>query len=86
MTWLGECIHVKALSSLKSIIDSYPNPELINDGPETAPSKRLKNLILGYDKPLYGAYIALENGLNSVIDKCPRFRSWLQKLEGMVKE
>ncbi|MBX9891544.1 MAG: DUF4276 family protein [Chitinophagaceae bacterium] len=71
----------KALSELKEIVDTYQNPELINDGPETAPSKRLKKIIPGYDKPLYGSYIALENGLESIINKCPRFRNWLEILE-----
>jgi hypothetical protein len=76
----------KALAALKAIIDKHANPELINDGPDTAPSKRLIKIVPGYDKPLYGAYIALENGLDSIISKCPRFRAWLEKLEAKVKE
>lgn len=74
------------LAELKAIVDGYENPELINDGPETAPSKRLKRIIPGYDKPLYGAYIALENGLDSIIGKCPRFRNWLKILEAKVRQ
>jgi Domain of unknown function (DUF4276) len=76
----------KVLAKLKEIVEGYPNPELINEGGETAPSKRLKKIIKGYDKPLYGAYIALENGLDSIINKCPRFKGWLEKLEVKVKE
>lgn len=75
----------KVLEELKAIVDGYQNPELINDGPETAPSMRLKRIIPGYDKPLYGAYIALENGLDSIINKCPRFRNWLEVLEAKIK-
>ncbi|MFL9485022.1 DUF4276 family protein [Chitinophagaceae bacterium LWZ2-11] len=78
--------NAKDLAELKSIIDKYPNPELINNGPETAPSKRLKRIITGYDKPLYGAYIALANGLDSIINKCPRFKEWLDKLETEAKK
>jgi hypothetical protein len=76
----------EVLAALKLIVDGYPNPELINDGPETAPSKRLKRIIPGYDKVLYGAYIALENGLDLIINKCPRFKNWLEVLEAKVKE
>ena len=76
----------KSLTALKLIVDGYANPELINDGYETAPSKRLKRIIAGYNKPLYGAYIALENGLASIINKCPRFKAWLIKLEAKVSE
>lgn len=78
--------NAEVLAALKVIVDGYPNPELINDGPETAPSKRLKRIIPGYDKPLYGVYIALENGLDSIINKCPRFKNWLEVLEAKVKE
>lgn len=76
----------RALAELKSIIENYPNPELINDGAETSPSQRLKRIVSAYNKPLYGAYIALENGLNSIINKCPRFRGWLERLEAKVIE
>ncbi len=78
--------NAEVLAALKVIVDGYPNPELINDGPETPPSKRLKRIIPGYDKLLYGAYIALENGLDSIINKCPRFKNWLEVLEAKVKE
>jgi hypothetical protein len=74
------------LQKIQVIIDSYPNPELINDGAETAPSKRLKTILPGYKKTIYGAYIALDNGLNSILEKCPRFKTWLEKLEAKVKE
>src|SRR5690606_21183670 len=36
----------------------YQNPELINDSPITAPSKRLEQIIKGYSKVLHGHYIA----------------------------
>jgi Domain of unknown function (DUF4276) len=69
------------LATLQGIVDAFPNPELINDSPLTAPSKRLLQHIPGYQKPLYGAYIALENGLNLILDRCPRFRAWVSRLE-----
>ncbi|MBK7254251.1 MAG: DUF4276 family protein [Ignavibacteria bacterium] len=62
------------ISELQEILINYPNPELINEGSITAPSKRLSNIIPGYRKPLYGPIIALENTLESVLEKCPRFK------------
>lgn len=76
----------KSIELLKGVIDKYPNPELINDGAETAPSKRILKIIPGYKKPLHGAYIALDNGLESIINKCPRFKAWLETLKAKVKE
>jgi hypothetical protein len=74
--------HIKAASkaAIAAIILAYPNPELINNGPTTAPSKRLKSLIYRYKKPFHGPLIALENGINSVLAKCPRFNVWVHEL------
>jgi len=66
------------LRELKQIIIDYPNPELINEGPDTAPGKRLSKLIPDYSKPLYGNFIALENGFDIILEKCPRFKNWVE--------
>lgn len=71
---------------LLDIIDKFPNPEMINDRPEFAPSKRLERLIPNYRKPLYGSMIALENGFPAIMDKCPRFRNWIETLIKRMKE
>lgn len=39
---------------IRTVIDNFPNPEDINDSPETAPSKRMQRLIQGYNKVTYG--------------------------------
>ncbi|MFN7119704.1 MAG: DUF4276 family protein [Saprospiraceae bacterium] len=67
-------------NELIKIINEYPNPELIDEGTETAPSKRLQKLIPGYEKPLFGPMIALENGIESMLQKCPRFNEWIHLL------
>ncbi len=65
---------------LGDTVDQFSNPELINDRPEFAPSQRLARLIPEYQKPLYGTMIALENGFESILQKCPRFRNWIEML------
>lgn len=55
--------------------------EDINNGPQTAPSKRLLATIKGYDKIVYGACLAHEIGLPTIRQKCPRFSAWLERLE-----
>ena len=69
------------MASIKQIIDSFPNPEMINDGPNTAPSKRLINLIPRYRKVYHGSEIASENGIQSILDKCPRFSNWIENIK-----
>jgi hypothetical protein len=76
---IGKCDE-KAITLLRTIIEQHPNPEQINDGPLTAPSKRLKAMIPRYDKVLDGNYIALENGIQAILDRCPRFRNWVETL------
>ena len=64
-----------------SVTDS--NPELINDGVETAPSKRILSLCNSYDKVLDGVLILKEIGLNKIRSECFHFNEWLTKLEGL---
>jgi hypothetical protein len=66
---------------IQDIIREFPNPEWINDRPNLAPSKRLISLITPkYEKPFHGNYIALTNGFDAILDKCPRFKNWIEIL------
>ena len=62
------------------IIKKYPNPEEINDNPTTSPANRLKNICPTYNKILEGNSIALEVGLDKILEKCPRFKAWIDSL------
>jgi hypothetical protein len=68
---------------LAQTIQSYPNPEDINTGRETAPSKRLERYILGYNKIVYGSLLAQDIGLDAIRAKSPRFNQWLTKVEAI---
>ena len=57
------------------------NPELINEGPETAPSKQILALCNSYDKVLDGVLILKEIGLNKMRKECSHFNEWLTILE-----
>lgn len=70
----------KMYSETKNIVDKYSNPEDINSAPETAPSKRLLAINQKYDKVLEGNLIALEVGINEMLNKCPRFANWVNSL------
>ena len=62
------------------IVSSYENPEDINSSPEGAPSKRLLALKSDYNKVLEGNLIALEVGIMSMLEKCPRFNRWITQI------
>lgn len=72
---------IQNIKDLEKTITLNPNPEMINDSPETAPSKRLEKYIPGYNKRIYGAIIAECIGLKDIRAKCPRFNNWISVLE-----
>lgn len=75
-----QAISKAKLNTAQYILNHFPNPELINDGTETAPSVRLKKIIPRYHKKVHGPFIALENGINVVLAKCPRFKNWIDAI------
>lgn len=71
-------------TEFQKIRDEFETPEEINDSPETAPSKRVEDLVPGYEKPLLGTLAVLEIGLPQIRVECPHFSSWLERLEVLV--
>ncbi len=67
--------------AFKEIRDPFPSPEEINDSPNKAPSKRIKDLMPDYNKVLYGNLAAIEVGLEAMRTSCPNFERWISSLE-----
>jgi hypothetical protein len=68
------------IEELKKTFEDYENPEMINNNKETSPSRRLKRIIKGYNKPLYGHYFAEAIGIEQIRIKSPRFNNWINKI------
>ena len=71
-------------SNFSQIRENFATPEEIDDSLFTAPSKRVEELVPGYDKPLLGTLAILEIGLDSIRAECPHFDGWLHQLESLV--
>lgn len=56
-------------------------PETIDDGPEMAPSKRLRAAIHNYDKVTHGPLGVSTLGIERSRARCPHFARWLWSLE-----
>jgi len=69
---------------LAKAIARHNNPELVNGGFETAPSKRIKSAIDGYKKS-DGVEVLKEIGLQTIRSRCKHFNDWLQRIEESVK-
>ena len=74
---------VAQIRRLVAIADSYGNPELIDDNPNTAPSKRIIAEIPEFAgmKPSAGPITALKIGLPNLRSSCLHFDEWVRKLE-----
>jgi len=70
----------------QGIRQQFATPEEINDSPVTAPSKRVEDLVPGYEKPLLGTLAAIKMGLATIRRECPHFREWLERLEAWPQQ
>jgi hypothetical protein len=73
------------VAALVQVANEFANPELINDGAETAPSKRVEGALPAYRKPVAGPLIAAAIGLPGIRDACPHFDEWLATLERLAQ-
>lgn len=72
-----------ALARLQEVRRHFSSPEDINDNSATAPSKRISQLVPGYNKRLHGPDLAAEIGLSVIRSECSRFNRWLTRLESL---
>ncbi len=73
------------LEQLREIMERYQNPEDINGGPNTAPSKRLITIYPKYQKISDGDLIFDALSIDDIRSKCPRFNGWMSVLEDALQ-
>lgn len=79
---LGECYGDSRLAErLIQDVKAAGGPELVNDGTETAPSKRLLRYWPTYVKVLDGPLAIAELGVSKLRAQCPHLDAWLTELE-----
>jgi hypothetical protein len=71
--------------NLISLCGGVASPELIDDGRQTSPSRRIIKEIPEYDgqKRSAGPLLAARIGLAALRQRCPHFGAWLARLEGL---
>ena len=78
--------HPEVGPTLKSVRAEFATPEEIDDSPETAPSKRIRSIVRGYEKPFMGNLAMLEIGLDNVRRECRHFDDWLTRMEQLLAD
>lgn len=79
---LGELVEKPKLSdSLRALAERAGGPELVNDGPDTAPSKRISGLHPTYRKTRDGPDTVHLAGVEQVRLRCPHADAWFRAVE-----
>lgn len=75
---LGDVAVAKRLDAEAASVSG--DVELLNDSPQTAPSKRVMRVWPEYDKVTDGIEVIREAGLAAVMDRCPGLKAWIDQL------
>ncbi|MDR2849621.1 MAG: DUF4276 family protein [Verrucomicrobiota bacterium] len=79
---LASHLHVSQ-AKIEAILSDCGSPEAINQSPQTAPSKRLKQMSGRFKKTTTGIEIVRRIGLAKIRARCPLFGQWLSAMEGL---
>ncbi|MGH9073828.1 MAG: DUF4276 family protein [Acidimicrobiales bacterium] len=70
-------------AEIRADVVAAGSPELVDDGPQTAPSKRLQGYWNTYAKTTDGPTIVQRAGLTALRSGCEHFGAWLTRLEAL---
>ena len=76
--------HPELAGHFQSVIDGCGACEAIDDGPTTAPPKRIMQVVPAYEKVLFGSIAAKRIGLQRMRENCPHFAQWVTRLESLA--
>lgn len=68
-------------TELLTLLNDFPDPEMINQGTETSPSHRLIKILSSYDKIVYGNILAEMIGIDNIRKKNKHFNDWIERLK-----
>lgn len=74
---------------LKEETDIYGDPEMINNSPDTAPSKRIITALAQdyhYNKVQSGAAITSVIGIENLLDNCQHFKEWIENIKRIAAQ
>jgi Domain of unknown function (DUF4276) len=73
------------IAAITAVAAAHVTPEDIDEGPDTAPSKRLLAAFPAYQKTLQGPLVTSAVGLDRIRAVCPHFDRWLSRLEASAQ-
>ena len=70
----------RVVRQLQAIRNSAETPEHINNSAETAPSKRIQNVVNSYSKVRQGIIVAKYIGIDKMMSECKHFSEWINRI------
>lgn len=77
------------IRELKEETDVYRDPEMINNSPATAPSKRIIAALAQYyhyNKVQSGAAVTSAIGIETLLDNCQHFKEWIEVIKQFASQ
>lgn len=77
------------IQALKEETDIYGDPEMINNSPDTAPSKRIIAALsqdYHYNKVQSGATVTSAIGIEALLENCQHFKEWIENIKRIVAQ
>lgn len=74
---------------LKKETDIYGDPEMINNSPDTAPSKRIIAALsqdYHYNKVQSGATVTSAIGIEALLENCQHFKKWIENIKRIAAQ
>ena len=82
---VSEVLHEPTkVMALQGIRNQFSSPEDIDEGPNSAPSKRILEHLPAYQKNLHGPLVLRRIGLDALRAECAHFSRWLTWLEALA--
>lgn len=75
-----KAIKRQELAALRRAITAAGGPEFVNNGTDTAPSKRLMKADPHYIKDVTGPDLVAQAGLDAILERCPTFAAWWRNI------
>lgn len=77
-------LSIERIRVLKEETDIYGDPEMINNSPDTAPSKRIIAALAqdyNYNKVKSGATVTSAIGIEALLKNCRHFNEWIERIK-----
>lgn len=77
------------IRKLKDETDNYGDPEMINNSPDTAPSKRIIAALAQdyhYNKVQSGAAVTSAIGIVNLLKNCQHFKEWIENIKRVAAQ